>query len=47
MSAVETLFWNILGYSTMAMIFIVELCHHRGDRLFSAGTARPWWGALG
>ena len=23
MSAVETLFWNILGYSTMAMIFVV------------------------
>ena len=23
MSAVETLFWNVLGYSSMAMIFIV------------------------
>ena len=23
MSAVETLFWNVLGYSSMAMIFVV------------------------
>ncbi len=23
MSAAESLFWNVLGYSTMAMIFVV------------------------
>jgi uncharacterized protein (TIGR02808 family) len=25
MSAAESLFWNVLGYSTMAMVFVVGL----------------------